>query len=57
MLVKTYASAVQGVEAQTITVEINAGGEVRDGKDYFNLVGSLIKKVIHTSLTFYDNKI
>jgi len=39
MLVKTYASAVQGVEAQTITVEINAGGEVRDGKDYFNLVG------------------
>lgn len=39
MLVKTYASAVQGVEAQTITVEINAGGEVRDGKDFFNLVG------------------
>ena len=39
MLVKTYASAVQGVEAQTITVEVNTGGEARDGKDFFNLVG------------------
>ncbi len=39
MLVKTYASAVEGVEAQTITVEVNAGGEAREGKDFFHLVG------------------
>lgn len=39
MLVKTYASAVQGVEAQTITVEVNAGGIVPQGKPYYTLVG------------------
>jgi len=39
MLVKTYASAVQGVEAQTITVEVNAGGTVPAGKLYYTLVG------------------
>lgn len=39
MLVKTYASAVQGVEAQTITVEVNAGGTVQQGKQYYTLVG------------------
>lgn len=39
MLVKTYASAVQGVEAQTITVEVNAGGTVPQGKPYYTLVG------------------
>ncbi|HFC00143.1 MAG TPA: magnesium chelatase, partial [Phaeodactylibacter sp.] len=39
MLVKTYASAVQGVEAQTITVEVNAGGPAGDGKDFLNMVG------------------
>ena len=39
MLIKTYASAVQGVEAQTITVEVNAGGEAREGKDFFRMVG------------------
>jgi len=39
MLVKTYASAVQGVEAQTITVEVNAGGSVPPGKLYYTLVG------------------
>jgi hypothetical protein len=26
MLVKTFASAVQGVGAKTITVEVNSGG-------------------------------
>ena len=31
MLVKTYASAVHGVNARTITVEINAGGNVPMG--------------------------
>ena len=39
MLVKTYASAVQGVEAQTITAEVNAGGTVPQGKQYYTLVG------------------
>ena len=39
MLVKTYASAVQGVDAQTITVEVNAGGNVAAGKKYYFLVG------------------
>ena len=39
MLVKTFASAVQGVDAQTITVEVNAGGIPKEGKDYFHMVG------------------
>lgn len=39
MLIKTYASAVQGVEARTITVEVNAGGTVPQGKPYYTLVG------------------
>ncbi len=39
MLVKTYASAVQGVDAQTITVEANAGGTVPAGKNFYWLVG------------------
>ena len=32
MLIKTYSSAVHGVDAQTITVEVNAGGNVGAGK-------------------------
>ena len=39
MLVKTYASAVHGVEARTITVEVNAGGTVASGKQLYWLVG------------------
>ena len=39
MLVKTYASAVNGVDAQTITVEVNAGGAVLAGKNAYWLVG------------------
>ena len=39
MLIKTYASHVEGVEAQTITVEVNAGGPAGDGKDFLNMVG------------------
>ena len=39
MLVKTFASAVQGVDAQTITVEVNAGGTVAAGKQFYHLVG------------------
>ncbi|MEM1322345.1 MAG: YifB family Mg chelatase-like AAA ATPase [Bacteroidota bacterium] len=39
MLVKTFASAVQGVDAQTITIEVNAGGTVVAGKQFYHLVG------------------
>ena len=39
MLAKTYASAVHGIEAQTITVEVNAGGTVAAGKQFYFLVG------------------
>ena len=39
MLAKTYASAVHGVEATTITVEVNLGGKVMDGKPFYHLVG------------------
>jgi magnesium chelatase family protein len=39
MLVKTYASAVQGVDAQTITIEVNMGGTVAAGKLGYFLVG------------------
>ncbi len=39
MLVKTYASTVQGVDAQTIVVEVNSGGTVPAGKNYYFLVG------------------
>lgn len=38
MLVKTYASAVEGVDAQTITVEVNAGG-APGKKGFYFLVG------------------
>ncbi len=39
MLVKTFSGAVQGVEAQTITVEVNAGGNVLAGKKMYWMVG------------------
>lgn len=39
MIVKTYASAVQGVDARTITVEVNAGGNVPMGQNFYHLVG------------------
>lgn len=39
MLVKTFASAVHGVDAQTITVEVNTGGNVMAGKNFYHLVG------------------
>ena len=39
MLVKTNAASVQGVEAQIITVEVNAGGTVAAGKQMFFMVG------------------
>jgi len=39
MLVKTFSGAVQGVEAQTITVEVSAGGTVAIGKKMYWMVG------------------
>ena len=39
MLVKTFASTVQGVDAQTITVEVNAGGVPPSNKSYYHMVG------------------
>ena len=39
MLIKTYASAVQGVDARTITVEVNTGGNVTIGHQFYHLVG------------------
>lgn len=39
MLVKTFASAVIGVDAQTITVEVSAGGPATAGNQFYSLVG------------------
>ena len=40
MLIKTSASTVQGVDAKTITVEVNAGGAVHAGaNNFYHLVG------------------
>ncbi len=40
MLVRTYASAVQGVDAQTITIEVNAGGQpAAQTQQFYFLVG------------------
>lgn len=39
MLVKTYASAVHGVDARTITVEVNVGGNVILTGKFYHLVG------------------
>ena len=39
MLVNTFASVVQGIDARLITVEVNAGGTVTNGNNFYNLVG------------------
>ena len=39
MLVKTFASAVYGVDAMTITIEISAGGVPPAGANFYYLVG------------------
>ena len=39
MLVKTFGSAVYGIDAQTITIEVDAGGPVAQGKPGYALVG------------------
>jgi magnesium chelatase family protein len=39
MFVKTFASAVHGVDARTITVEVHVGGNVTVQKNFYHLVG------------------
>lgn len=39
MLVKTHAGAVHGVDALPITIEVNVGGKVMPGNNYYHLVG------------------
>ena len=39
MLAKTHAAAVHGVDARTIEVEVNSGGEVAQGTPMYFLVG------------------
>ena len=40
MLVKTYSSAVQGVDARTITIEVNTGGQPAGGAtNFYHMVG------------------
>ncbi len=39
MLVKTFASAVEGIDAQLITIEVNAGGQIVQGRPGYSLVG------------------
>ncbi|NJB84478.1 magnesium chelatase family protein [Lewinella marina] len=39
MLVKSFASAVQGVDARSIIVEVNAGGQVPENKPWYNVIG------------------
>ena len=47
MLVKTYAGAVEGIEATIVTVEVSAGGTILDDKkNFYFLVGLPDKAVI-----------
>lgn len=39
MLVKTFASAVEGIDARTITIEVSAGGTIAQGRPGYSLVG------------------
>ena len=39
MFVKTFASAVYGVNARTIMVEVNTGGAATPGKQFYQLIG------------------
>jgi len=53
MLVKTYAGVVLGVNAQIITIEINAGGNVPAATQWYHLVGlpdSAVREGYHLSL-------
>ena len=51
MLIKTFASAVHGVDARTITVEINCGGQAAtESKQFFHMVGLPDKTVTEGTL-------
>ncbi len=39
MLVKTFGSAVHGIDAQTVTIEVTSGGPVAQGRPGYSLVG------------------
>ncbi|MEM7103663.1 MAG: YifB family Mg chelatase-like AAA ATPase [Bacteroidota bacterium] len=39
MLIKTYGSAVFGIDARLITIEVNTGGPILQGKPGYSLVG------------------
>lgn len=39
MLVKTFASAVHGVDARRITIEVSTGGQPVANKNFYNVVG------------------
>ena len=39
MLVKAFASAVYGIDAQTVTIEVDTGGPVGPGRPGYSLVG------------------
>lgn len=39
MLTRTFAGAVEGVDARKITVEVNAGGTAKPGSPWYNVVG------------------
>ena len=39
MLCTTFASAVEGVDARMITVEVNAGGQVKENAPWYHVVG------------------
>jgi len=45
MLAKTFAGAVSGVSAQTITIEVNSGGTPENGKQFWFMVGLPDKSV------------
>lgn len=45
MLVKTFGSAVYGVDALTITVEVTTGGQLQEGKPGYAIVGLADKAV------------
>lgn len=39
MLVKAFGSAVHGIDAQTVTIEVSSGGPVSQGRPGYSLVG------------------
>ena len=46
MFVKTYAGAVEGIEATIVTVEVSAGGTVLDDKKNFYFMVGLPDKAV-----------